>query len=101
MLDLESLRLFSEVARKFDNGFRRLPAFQNQSPGMARLAEVLNATAEDPEGKTLKFKQRHHSESRLFLEKKKNRNIKHANIMIETFNEDDIMSWCSANITSL
>src|SRR5882672_5916026 len=46
MLDLESLRLFSEVARKFDNGFRRLPAFQNQSPGMARVAEVLNATAE-------------------------------------------------------
>src|SRR5712671_1314808 len=46
MLDLESLRLFSEVARKLDNGFRRLPAFQNQSPGMAGLAEVLNATAE-------------------------------------------------------
>src|SRR2546422_1933 len=46
MLDLESLRLFSEVARKLDNGFRSLPAFQNQSPGMARLAEVLNATAE-------------------------------------------------------
>ena len=46
MLDLESLRLFSEVARKLDNGFRRLPALQNQSPGMARLAEVLNATAE-------------------------------------------------------
>src|SRR6266403_1507918 len=46
MLDLESLRLFSEVARKFDNGFARLPAFQNQSPGMARLVEVLNATAE-------------------------------------------------------
>src|SRR5712691_2811916 len=46
MLDLESLRLFSEVARKLDNGFRRLPAFQNQSPGMARLAEVLNAAAE-------------------------------------------------------
>src|SRR5436189_4558129 len=46
MLDLESLRLFSEVARKLDDGFRRLPAFQNQSPGMARLGEVLNATAE-------------------------------------------------------
>src|SRR2546425_1586862 len=46
MLDLESLRLFSEVARKFDNGFRRLPAFQNQSPGIVRLAEALNATAE-------------------------------------------------------
>src|SRR6266513_1794382 len=46
MLDLESLRLFSEVARKLDNGFRTLPAFENQSPGMARLTEVLNATAE-------------------------------------------------------
>ncbi|MCU1314692.1 MAG: PLP-dependent enzyme glutamate decarboxylase [Candidatus Acidoferrum typicum] len=46
MLDLESLQLFSEVANKLDNGFARLPAFQNQSPGMARLAEVLNATAE-------------------------------------------------------
>src|ERR1700674_22573 len=46
MLDLESLRLFSEVARKLDNGFTRLPAFQNQSPEMARLAEVLNATSE-------------------------------------------------------
>src|SRR3989475_4137282 len=46
MLDLESLHLFSEVARKLDNGFRRLPAFQNQSPGMGRLAEVLNGTAE-------------------------------------------------------
>ena len=46
MLDRESLSLFSEVARKLDNGFARLPAFQNQSPEMARLAEVLNATAE-------------------------------------------------------
>src|SRR2546429_7025524 len=26
--------------------FRSLPAFENQSPGMARLTEVLNATAE-------------------------------------------------------
>src|SRR3989440_7030727 len=46
MLDLESLRLFSEVARKLDGGFRRVPAFQNQPPGMARLAEVPTATAE-------------------------------------------------------
>jgi glutamate/tyrosine decarboxylase-like PLP-dependent enzyme len=46
MLDWESLGVFSEVARKLDNGFARLPAFQNQSPGMARLAEVLKATAE-------------------------------------------------------
>ncbi len=50
MLDLESLRLFSEVARKLDDGFRRLPAFQNQSPGMARVAEVLAATAERLQG---------------------------------------------------
>jgi len=46
MLDRESLGLFSEVARKLDNGFASLPAFQNQPPGMARLAEVLGATAE-------------------------------------------------------
>src|SRR5712664_904631 len=46
MLDWESMGVFSEVARKLDNGFARLPAFQNQSPGMARLAEVLKATAE-------------------------------------------------------
>src|SRR5204862_3310758 len=46
MLDLESLRLFSEVPRKLYNRFRTLPAFENQSPGMARLTEVLNATAE-------------------------------------------------------
>src|SRR5438309_317849 len=46
MLDRESSGLFSEVARKLDNGFASLPAFQNQPPGMARLAEVLGATAE-------------------------------------------------------
>jgi tyrosine decarboxylase/aspartate 1-decarboxylase len=46
MLDLESLGVFSEVARKLDDGFAKLPAFQNQSQEMARLAEVLNATAE-------------------------------------------------------
>jgi tyrosine decarboxylase/aspartate 1-decarboxylase len=46
MLDRESLGVFSEVARKLDGGFARLPAFQSQSPEMARLAEVLNATAE-------------------------------------------------------
>src|SRR2546421_3982303 len=46
MLDRESLGLFSELATTLDNGFASLPAFQNQSPGMARLAEVLGATAE-------------------------------------------------------
>jgi len=46
MLDRESLGVFSEVARKLDNGFARLPAFQNQTPEMGRLAEVLGTTAE-------------------------------------------------------
>ncbi len=46
MLDRESLGVFSEVARKLDSGFARLPAFQDRSPEMARLAEVLAATAE-------------------------------------------------------
>src|SRR5882724_3355970 len=46
MLDRESLSIFSEVARKLDSEFVRLPAFENQSPEMARLAEVLGATAE-------------------------------------------------------
>jgi tyrosine decarboxylase / aspartate 1-decarboxylase len=46
MLDRESLGVFSEAARKLDSGFARLPAFQNQAPEMARLAEVLEATAE-------------------------------------------------------
>jgi len=46
MLDRETLGVFSEIARKLDDGFARLPAFQNQSPEMARLAEVLGATAE-------------------------------------------------------
>jgi len=47
MLDLESLCACSRKWRESsttDSG--RLPAFQNQLPGMARLAEVLNATAE-------------------------------------------------------
>src|SRR4029077_4693243 len=46
MLDRESLGVFSEAARRLDSGFARLPAFQNQAPEMARLAEVLEATAE-------------------------------------------------------
>jgi len=45
MLDRESLAVFSEVARKLDNEFAGLPAFQDQSPGMERLADVLNAAA--------------------------------------------------------
>jgi len=46
MLDRESLGIFSEVAKKLDSEFARLPAFKNQSPEIARLAEVLGATAE-------------------------------------------------------
>lgn len=46
MLDLESLSVFSEVARKLDSGFASLPEFDSQSTEMARLAEVLGATAE-------------------------------------------------------
>src|SRR3977135_1404551 len=46
MLDRETLGVFSEIARKLDDGFARLPAFQNQSPEMARLAGVLGAPSE-------------------------------------------------------
>src|SRR5437660_2358594 len=46
MLDRESLSVFSEVASKLDKGFAKLPAFQDGSPEMTRLAEVLEATAE-------------------------------------------------------
>jgi tyrosine decarboxylase/aspartate 1-decarboxylase len=46
MLDRGSLGLFSEVARKLDRGFTSLPDFQNQTPDMVRLEEVLGATAE-------------------------------------------------------
>jgi glutamate/tyrosine decarboxylase-like PLP-dependent enzyme len=46
MLDRGSLGLLSEVARKLDRGFTSLPDFQNQTPEMARLEEVLGATAE-------------------------------------------------------
>src|SRR5260370_4194737 len=46
MLDQESLSIFSQVARKLDDGFGKLPPFENQELEMARLAEVLGATAE-------------------------------------------------------
>jgi tyrosine decarboxylase/aspartate 1-decarboxylase len=46
MLDRGSLGVFAEVARKLDCEFESLPAFQDQSPGIVRLAEVLDATAE-------------------------------------------------------
>ena len=44
-LERESLAAFSEAARKLDERFSQLPAYRNESPEMARLAEVLEATA--------------------------------------------------------
>jgi tyrosine decarboxylase / aspartate 1-decarboxylase len=46
MLDRESLGVFAEVARKLESGFASLPTFQSQTPGIERLAETLDATAE-------------------------------------------------------
>lgn len=46
MLDRESLGVFAEVARKLESGFASLPAFQTQLPGIERLTETLDATAE-------------------------------------------------------
>src|SRR5260221_1399127 len=46
MLDRESLDVSAEVARKLEGGFESLPAFQTQSPGIERLTETLDATAE-------------------------------------------------------
>jgi glutamate/tyrosine decarboxylase-like PLP-dependent enzyme len=46
MLDRESLGVFAEVARKLESGFASLPAFQTQSPGIERLTETLDATAQ-------------------------------------------------------
>src|SRR5882672_7314072 len=46
MLDRERLDVFAEVARKLESGFASLPAFQTQSPGIERLTETLDATAE-------------------------------------------------------
>jgi tyrosine decarboxylase/aspartate 1-decarboxylase len=46
MLDRDSLGVLSAVAGMLDNGFEKLPAFESQAPEMARLTEVLGATAE-------------------------------------------------------
>lgn len=46
MLERDSLSVFLEVARKLDDGFAGLPAFENKAPSLERLAEALSATAE-------------------------------------------------------
>src|SRR6202165_1940799 len=46
MLEPESLSALIEAVKKLDDGFSRLPRVDGDAPGMERLAEVLNATAE-------------------------------------------------------
>jgi tyrosine decarboxylase/aspartate 1-decarboxylase len=45
MLDLNSLNALVEAAKKLDAGFANLPAFEPQTPGAARMQEVLTETA--------------------------------------------------------
>ena len=44
-LDQNSLALLLEAARKLDAGFANLPPFEPQTPGAARMSEILNETA--------------------------------------------------------
>jgi glutamate/tyrosine decarboxylase-like PLP-dependent enzyme len=44
-LDLDSLNALLTAAKKLDAGFSNLPPFEPQTPGAARIAEVLNETA--------------------------------------------------------
>ena len=44
-LDLDSLNALIDAAKNLDAGFSNLPPFEPQTPGAARIAEVLNATA--------------------------------------------------------
>ncbi len=45
-LEQKSLDAFLEAVKRLDEGFGGLPAFESDSPGGARIAEVLKATAE-------------------------------------------------------
>ena len=45
MIDLDSLNALLTAAKKLDAGFTNLPPFTPQTPGAARIAEVLDATA--------------------------------------------------------
>ncbi len=45
MIDLESLNALITAAKKLDAGFANLPAFTPQTPGAARMSEVLTETA--------------------------------------------------------
>ncbi len=46
MLDQKSLELLIQAAKTLDAGFSRLRPLEGQAPGIERLAETLNATAE-------------------------------------------------------
>src|SRR6266849_5901274 len=46
MLDQKSLELHIQAVKRLDTGFSGLRAHQSQAPGIERLAEALNATAE-------------------------------------------------------
>jgi len=46
MLDRDSLSALLKAAENLDEGFARLPGFENRSAGVERLAETLNATVE-------------------------------------------------------
>jgi hypothetical protein len=41
MIDLNSLNALLDAAKKLDAGFANLPPFEPQTPGAARIAEVL------------------------------------------------------------
>src|SRR5882762_8975521 len=46
MLDQEGLPAFFEAGQRMEAGFSELPAYKNTTPGLERLGETLNATAE-------------------------------------------------------
>src|SRR6266852_2744439 len=46
MLDQDGLPAFLEAVKKLDAGFSELPGYERGAPGIGRMAEVLNATAE-------------------------------------------------------
>jgi tyrosine decarboxylase/aspartate 1-decarboxylase len=46
MLDQKSISALVEALKRLDEGFAGLPAYESGAPGMHRIAEVLDATAE-------------------------------------------------------
>src|SRR5439155_26179931 len=46
MLDQKSLSALVEAVKRLDDGFGKLPDYESGAPGIGRLPEVLNATAE-------------------------------------------------------